>query len=98
MAMIDQLAGNLVKKGRLTLVMPDGSRREIGPGGGGEVTVKVNDRKAAFDIARNPRLGLGEAYMDGRITIEGGTILDLLLLVTGSNRWEDSSGGRKLFG
>ena len=54
MAMIDQLAGNLVKKGRLTLVMPDGSRREIGPGGGGEVTVKVNDRKAAFDIARNP--------------------------------------------
>jgi len=95
MAMIDKLAGNLVKKGRLILVMPDGGRREIGPGGGGEVTVKVNDRKAAFDIARNPRLGLGEAYMDGRITIEHGDILALMELIVGGNAWERGGGGRK---
>ena len=34
-------------------------------------------RKVAFDIVRNPRLGFGEAYMDGRLIIEDGTILDL---------------------
>ena len=50
----------------------------------------------AFDIARNPRLQLGEAYMDGRLIIEDGTILDLLELFVGSNRWEDGGkGGRR---
>jgi cyclopropane-fatty-acyl-phospholipid synthase len=44
---------------------------------------------------RNPRLGLGEAYMDGRLVIEDGTILDLLRMIVGSNRWEDMGEGRK---
>jgi cyclopropane-fatty-acyl-phospholipid synthase len=35
--------------------------------------------------------------MDGRLVIEDGTILDLLELVTGSNRWEDAGQKRKLF-
>src|SRR4029078_578706 len=48
----------------------------------------------AFDILRNPRLGLGEAYMDRRLLIEDGTILDLLELIVGSIRWEDKGEGR----
>ena len=95
MALIERLAGQLVRKGRLTLVMPDGSRKDYGPGGGKSVTVRLADRRVAFDIARNPRLGLGEAYMTGRILIEEGDILDLMEVVIGSNRWEDGGGGRK---
>lgn len=95
MALIERLAGQLVRKGRLTLVMPDGSREVFGPGGGKSVTVRLADRKVAFDIARNPRLGLGEAYMNGRIVIEEGDILDLMEVVIGANRWEDGGGGRK---
>ncbi len=95
MALIERLAGQLVSKGRLTLVMPDGGRKAFGPGGGRSVTVRLADRKVAFDIARNPRLGLGEAYMNGRIVIEEGDILDLMEVVVGSNRWEDGGGGRK---
>ena len=98
MALIGTLVDRLLKAGSLTLVMPDGTRSTHGPGGEPHLTLHFADTRVGFDILRNPRLGLGEAYMDGRITIEGGTILDLLLLVTGSNRWEDSSGGRKLFG
>ncbi len=95
MALIDRLVGQIIREGRLVLVMPDGRRREFGPGGGRSLTVRVADRGTAFAIARNPRLGLGEAYMDGRLTIEDGDILDLMELVTGANRWEDGGTGRK---
>ena len=95
MALIDNLLGKLVRKGTLTVVMPDGRARNFGPGDGPQLTVHLTDRRTAFAIARNPRLGFGEAYMDGRIRIEGGDILDLMRLVVGANRWEDKSAGRK---
>ena len=94
MALIDTLIGKLLTKGTLTLVAPDGKRTSYGPGGGDSLTIRVTDRKTLFDIARNPRLGVGEAYMDGRLVIEDGTILDLMRLIVGANRWEDKSGGR----
>jgi cyclopropane-fatty-acyl-phospholipid synthase len=95
MALIERLVGQLIRKGRLVLLMPDGRRRAFGPGGGKTLTVRVVGRGTAFAIARNPRLGLGEAYMDGRLTIEDGDILDLMELVTSANRWEDGGAGRK---
>jgi len=95
MALIERLAGELIREGQLTLIMPGGGRKLIGPGGGRSVTVRLTDRKVAFDIARNPRLGLGEAYMDGRVVIEEGDILELMRLVVGSNRWELGGASRK---
>ena len=95
MALIDNLLGKLVRKGSLTVVIADGKPRTFGPGDGAALTVNVADRRTAFAIARNPRLGFGEAYMDGRITVEGGDILDLMRLVVGANRWEEKGAGRK---
>ena len=93
MSLIGRLIGTLLTKGRITLVQPDGSRESFGPGGK-ELTVRFTDKRVAFDLVRNPRLKLGEAYMDGRLVIEDGTILDLLELITGANRWEDGGKGR----
>src|SRR4029453_6389418 len=98
MALISGLIGTLLTRGRITLVQPDGSRETYGPGGGKELIVRFADRRVAFDLVRNPRLMVGETYMDGRLTIEDGTILDLLELITGANRWEDAGTGRKLLG
>ena len=95
MSLIGKLLGTLMSKGRLTLVQPSGARETYGPGGGQELTVRLLDRRVAFDIARNPRLGFGEAYMDGRLEIEGGTILELLEMIVGANRWEAGGKGRK---
>jgi cyclopropane-fatty-acyl-phospholipid synthase len=95
MALIEKLVGKVIRNGRLNLIMPDGRKLEFGPGDDKALTVRLTDNKAAFAIARNPRLGLGEAYMDGRIVIEDGDILDLMELVTGANRWEDGGAGRK---
>ena len=95
MALIDTLLSKLVRKGTLAVTTADGSPRSFGPGDGPAMTVNVADRRTALAIARNPRLGLGEAYMDGRITLEQGDILDLMRLVIGANRWEDKGAGRK---
>ena len=95
MTLIGRLIGQLLKRGSLTIISPDGSRATYGPGGGDNITIRLHDRKVPFDIVRNPRLGFGEAYMDGRLTIEDGDILDLLTMVTGQNRWEDGGSGRK---
>jgi cyclopropane-fatty-acyl-phospholipid synthase len=97
MALIGRLVDKLLKQGSITLKLPGKPPQTFGPGGGKSLTVRFTDNKVAFDILKNPRLGVGEAYMDGRLVVEDGTILDLLELVTGSNRWEDAGQKRKLF-
>ena len=94
MSLIAKLVDKLLTKGSITLLLPGKAPQTVGPVGGKHLTVRFADRKVAFDIVRNPRLGVGEAYMDGRLTIEGGTILDLLELIVESNRWEEKGEGR----
>ncbi|WP_310469018.1 cyclopropane-fatty-acyl-phospholipid synthase family protein [Sphingomonas sp.] len=96
MTVIGRLIGQLLKAGTIRLILPGGDPRDYGPGGGRTLTVRFHDRRVAFDLLRNPRLAVGEAYMDGRLTIEDGTILDLLEMIVGSNRWEDGGNKRKL--
>ena len=93
MKLIGKVIDKLLKHGSITIVYPDGRRATYGPGGGKALTMRITDRKVLLELVRNPRLGLGEAYMDGRLIVENGTILDLLELVTSSNRWEDGAQG-----
>jgi cyclopropane-fatty-acyl-phospholipid synthase len=95
MSLIGKLVDQLLSKGSITLLRPGKEPETFGKGGGKHLTVRFTDKKVAFDIARNPRLRLGEAYMDGRLVIEDGTILDLLEMVVGANRWEDKGAGRQ---
>jgi cyclopropane-fatty-acyl-phospholipid synthase len=95
MSLIGRLVDKLLTKDTITLKLPGKEPRVYGRGGGKHLTVRFTDRKVGFDILRNPRLGLGEAYMDGRLVIEDGTILDLLELIVGANRWEEKGEGRK---
>jgi cyclopropane-fatty-acyl-phospholipid synthase len=95
MSLIGKLVDKLLTKGSITLKLPGKTPRTYGAGGGKHLTISFADRKVVFDILKNPRLGLGEAYMDGRLIIEDGTILDLLELIVGANRWEDKGEGRK---
>jgi cyclopropane-fatty-acyl-phospholipid synthase len=96
MSLIGRFIDQILPVGSITLIQPDGSRATYGPGGGKSATVRLHDKRAAFELFRNPRLKLGELYMDRRLTIEDGTILDLLELVVGARPWEQ--GGRKALG
>jgi len=91
--LISRLAGSLVKRGRIEVQLPGGRRETLGPGGGKEVSVRIADAKALRQLVRKPRLAIGELYMDGRLVIERGSMLDLLEIVVGSNPWEE--GGKR---
>ena len=88
MSLIGRFIDQILPVGSIALLNADGSRETHGPGGGKHVTIRLHDRKAALDIFRNPRLKFGELYMDGRLTIEDGSMLDLLELVVGAKPWE----------
>mgnify|MGYP000002783423 CR=1 FL=1 len=80
---LDKMIRKLIRKGELTIIDHRGQSHTYGapdPAIRG-VTVRLNDPGAAFQIVSNPRLGAGEAYMDGRFTVEEGDIRDLILLV-----------------
>src|SRR5947199_8278383 len=84
MSLIGRLVDKLLTKGSITLLRPGKRPETFGSGGGKHLTVRFTDRKVAFDIIKNPRLGLGEAYMDWLLIIQDGTVLDLLELIVGS--------------
>ena len=95
MSLIGRMVGKLLTDGSVTLITPGKAPRTFGSGAGKHLTVRFTDRRVAFDILRNPRLGFGEAYMNGRLIIEDGTILDLMRMIVGSNRWEEMGEGRR---
>ena len=98
MSLIGKMIGKLLRQGTITLIGPDGKRETCGAGGGRHLTIRFTDRRVPLEIIKNPRLGMGEAYMDGRVIVEDGTVLDLLEMITSSNRWEDGGKGRKIYG
>jgi cyclopropane-fatty-acyl-phospholipid synthase len=52
------------------------------------IRARLTDRWAAFSIARDPRMGAGEAYMDGRMVLEEGDVRDLILMIRANAPWE----------
>jgi cyclopropane-fatty-acyl-phospholipid synthase len=92
MALIDSFFARAVKRGQLTVLHADGTSRSFGGPDPDLKPVTVRfARGAAAAILRDPSLGAAECFMDGRLTIEQGDILDLLMLMTSNNRWEDAT-------
>ena len=80
MRVLASLLGLIVKTGHLKLIDWNGRERDLGDGTGVPLTLRLHDKRVALEIAWNPNLKFGEAYMDGRMSIEGGTIADVLEL------------------
>lgn len=88
--LIDRFFAHAVRRGVLTVVHADGTRRTFGTPDAvlSPVTIRFG-KGAAAAILRDPGLGAAEAFMDGRLTIEQGDILALLELFTANQRWEE---------
>ncbi|MAI06801.1 MAG: hypothetical protein CBC47_06750 [Alphaproteobacteria bacterium TMED87] len=71
----------LMKNGTLIIINYDGKVYNVGNGGSPKLTVKFHDPKLGRNLFLNPALYAGEAYMDGTLTIEDGSLFDLLDLV-----------------
>ncbi|MBV9841469.1 MAG: class I SAM-dependent methyltransferase [Sphingomonadaceae bacterium] len=74
------LIGRIVKQGSLTITGPGGRVRRFGDGSGSDIAIRVGSHWTGLRMALRPDLAVGEAYMDGRLVMERGTIYDLLLL------------------
>ncbi len=71
----------LVRRGKLTAILPDGSRHDFGTGEGGpSVTLRLTDASRLRDLVRDPELAMGEAYMDATLLIEEGDLREMLTL------------------
>ncbi len=79
------LLRQVVKHGSLRVVDRNGKTRAYGDGAGRLITLRLHDRGPHLALAANPYLRLGEAYMDGRLTVdEPASIYDLLDLILGN--------------
>ncbi len=82
MWLLNKMLKQLVRKGELNVVDHDGKTYHYGSPDPmyGPLTVRLTDRRAAFHIAKDPRVGAGEAYMNGWLEVEPPhDIRDLLL-------------------
>ena len=82
----------IVARGALTIIDANGTSHDFGDGSGRRVVVRLKDRSQYWKLAFNPALHLGEAYMDGDLVVEEGTVRDLLeiLLSNLNRRWPRS--------
>jgi cyclopropane-fatty-acyl-phospholipid synthase len=78
--MLGPFLNRIIRQGTLTVVRPSGRRESFGTGEP-RVTIEFHDRRAMFELALNPDLKLGELYMNGRLTVEQGDVVDLLALL-----------------
>ncbi|HEX4848139.1 MAG TPA: class I SAM-dependent methyltransferase, partial [Novosphingobium sp.] len=82
MWLLDKMLKALVRQGRLVVTDWDGKRYSYGDPAADPVSIRLTDKGAALHIARDPRVGAGEAYMDGRLVVEAPhDIRDMVLLV-----------------
>src|SRR5262249_55588577 len=72
------LLKSIVHTGRLRLIDAAGRRHEIGDGTPPAATIRLGSRRVDLQLAVNPALHVGEAYMNGELTIEAGTLYDFL--------------------
>ena len=71
----------IVTTGNLRLIDAEGRAHDFGDRSGSPIVARIADRAAERRFILNPALAIGEAYMDGRLILEQGTIYDFLELV-----------------
>ena len=94
MWLLDRGLGRLIRRGQLTVIGHDGRTWRYGSPDAEcrPVTVRFTDAGTPRRIARDPALGAAEAFMDGRLVVEEGEILDLVMAIRRNRRWEDRKG------
>ncbi len=67
-----------IRKGSFTVTTAAGRTYTFGDGGGPAAAVRFTTARAQLGIMFDPELKLGEAYMDGTLVVEQGSIADVL--------------------
>ena len=79
---IEAFLQTMFRNGALEVRLPGGRRIVVGDGSAPTVAVAIADRLTIARIVANRSLGVGEAYMSGKLVLERGTIHDLVDLAS----------------
>jgi cyclopropane-fatty-acyl-phospholipid synthase len=73
--------GQFIRRGAMTFTAASGLKFTCGDGTGRPVSVRFLSTQTERRILLNPKLALGEAYMDGTFVVEDGSIADALAIL-----------------
>lgn len=97
MFLLKKLLTRVIREGQLVVIGPDGSTHVFGDRLAVPLTISVRDNRTARAIVMSPELGAGEAYMDGRLTLENGADIHHLLDLFARNlRWSADNPMRRV--
>ena len=96
------LAGSSLKKivryGSLTVIDVRGKTHIFTGQNGPAVTIRLTDPRLHFRLFFNAQLALGEAYSDGSLILEEGSVYDFLDICLANQRTLDNTTLQKIFG
>ncbi|WP_296424529.1 cyclopropane-fatty-acyl-phospholipid synthase family protein [Yoonia sp.] len=80
-AALDRMLKSMLRHGALTVAMPSGGLRHYGDGHGAPLSVRLHDTATVRHLVLNPELALGQAYMNGSLSIDGDDIQGFLAMI-----------------
>ncbi|WP_088344109.1 MULTISPECIES: cyclopropane-fatty-acyl-phospholipid synthase family protein [Rhodomicrobium] len=96
---LNMVLKRLVKQGRLQITDHDGETYEFGDANAPlDAAITLRDPGLAWRIAKNPAMNVGEAYTDGSLVIDKGSLRDFVgVILQNTRRWNDSLPGRAYY-
>jgi cyclopropane-fatty-acyl-phospholipid synthase len=94
--MLDRMLRDFVRTGALGVVYPDGRQRTYGQADAPRVSLRLHDPGLVRRLVLRTELTLGEAYMDGTLTLDGDDLEGLLSLATRNAALSDGLWWRRL--
>lgn len=93
------LARQGVRWGRLDIIDAHGRHHQVDNGDGPDVAIQLHHSALHHRFILNPQLAIGEAYMDGSLTIEEGSLFDFLeICAVAELEWCRQPFGQALYG
>lgn len=79
--LLARFLGAVIDQGEFTLIDSRGRAYNFGDDAAPRVAIRLHDKATERRLLLNPRLAAGEAYMEGKLKIEEGTLYDLIDLI-----------------
>ena len=83
--LLQAILASIVRTGSLRVTTARGRTFTLGDGTGKPAAVRFTTSWALLSVLSDPELRLGEAYMDGALAVEDGTLADVLAIAMSQN-------------
>lgn len=78
--LLDAMLRRLIKTGDLTVIDAENNKHRYNASPSPKAVIRLHDKALEREILLQPDPAVGDAYMDGRLTIEEGDLIDFILL------------------